>query len=168
MEIKKNMGLIHYYYGMGNGKTSILLGHVVRAVGWKLNVLVIQFLKKHNPNKEKWFYMGEYVTLEEKLGVDILQYGGYEFVRKKEQIQAKKAIMEKAFCKMKEVLSSHKYDLVLLDELPTAVKLGFFDKERMINLLENRQEKIEVLIAGREKFQDFINIADYCVHLEEI
>ncbi len=43
-----DQGLIHYYYGNGKGKTSTLIGSLIRAHGHGLKVILIQFLKLHD------------------------------------------------------------------------------------------------------------------------
>ena len=54
---KFKTGLIHYYFGMGCGKTSIGLGRIVRALGRNLRTIIIQFLKKHVDESKQEFLL---------------------------------------------------------------------------------------------------------------
>ena len=47
MTISPNLdqGLIHFYYGKGCGKTSITIGHIIRAMGRDFRPVLLQFLK---------------------------------------------------------------------------------------------------------------------------
>jgi len=165
---KFKIGLIHYYFGMGCGKTSIGLGHIVRALGRNLRTLIIQFLKKHDPSAQKGFYYGEYITLTENLKVPIIQFGEFNFIKSEKQIAGQLKMAKNALNKVKEVLTSNNYDLIVLDEVGSMIKLKLWETEDFIQILKEKSPEIEVIITGHQKIAELESIADYVIHLEEI
>lgn len=165
---KFKTGLIHYYFGMGCGKTSIGLGHIVRALGRNLRTILIQFLKKHDPSAQKGYFYGEYITLTEKLKVPVIQFGEFNFIKSKKQITNHLEMAQNALNKVKEVLTSNKYDLVILDEVGSMIKLNLWDIEEFLQILKKKNPKTEVIITGHQKIPELESIADYVTHLEPI
>ena len=180
---KGSLGLIHYYYGNGCGKTSIALGHIVRALGHHLHPIILQFLKRHNPNPLSrpdntssfsnlgdfsGFFYGEYITLTELLQVPVFQFGDYSFIKSKEDIERIRPQAQLGWQKMAQVLSSPEYDLVVLDEIGDMVQLGLYQISEFIELLHNKRPQIEVIMTGHDSYPAMIAIADYITHLEEI
>ena len=165
---KFKTGLIHYYFGMGCGKTSIGLGHIVRALGRNLRTIIIQFLKKHDPSGQKGFYYGEYITLTEKLKVPIIQFGEFNFIKSEKQIVNQLEMAKKALNKVREVLTSNNYDLIVLDEVGSMIKLNLWKIEEFLQILKEKNPDIEVIITGHQKIPELESVADYVIHLEEI
>ena len=165
---KFKTGLIHYYFGMGCGKTSIGLGHIVRALGRNLRTIIIQFLKKHDPSGQKGFYYGEYITLSEKLKVPIIQFGEFNFIKSEKQIANQLEMAKDALNKVKEVLTSNNYDLIILDEVGSMIKLNLWKIEEFMQILKDKNSEIEVIITGHQKIPELESIVDYVTHLEEI
>ena len=161
-------GLIHYYFGMGCGKTSIGLGHIVRALGRNLRTIIVQFLKKHDPSGQKGFYYGEYITLSEKLKVPIIQYGEFDFIKSEKQIANQIVMAKNALNKVREVLTSNNYDLIILDEVGSMIKLNLWKIEEFLQILKEKNPDIEVIITGHQKIPELESVADYVIHLEEI
>lgn len=165
---KLKTGLIHYYFGMGCGKTSIGLGHIVRALGRNLRTIIIQFLKKHDPTAQKGYFYGEYITLTEKLNVPVIQFGEFNFIKSGKQIANQLEMAQNALSKVKEVITSNNYDLVILDEVGSMIKLKLWEIEEFLDILKKKNPKIEVIITGHQKIPELESIADYVTHLEAI
>ncbi len=165
---KFKTGLIHYYFGMGCGKTSIGLGHIVRAVGRNLRTIIIQFLKKHDPSGQKGFFYGEYITLTEKLKIPVIQFGEFNFIKSEKQIADQLEMAQDALNKVKEVLTSNNYDLIILDEVGSMIKLKLWKIEEFLQILKEKNPIIEVIITGHQKIPELESVAEYVTHLEEI
>ena len=87
------LGLIHYYFGDGKGKTTTLIGEIIRAYGHQLKPLLIQFLKLHDETGNNGYFMGEIHFLKEVIPVE--QFGSYHFVYWNKNIKPKKEETEK-------------------------------------------------------------------------
>ncbi len=159
---------MHFYYGMGPGKTSITLGRIIRALGHGLKPILIQFLKKHDPSGKKGFFYGEYITLTELLNVPIMQFGNYHFVKTTSQVEANRQMAADALQQMQEILHSDDYDLIVLDELGSMIELNLYSEEQIFALLASRDPHAEIIITGHQPIEKIIEIADYVTHLQEV
>lgn len=163
------LGLLHYYYGNGCGKTSIAMGHILRCLGRQMRPVMIQFLKKHDPTGQEGFFYGEYITLTEVLHVPVFQYGSFHFIVSKDQIDDRcRENAAEGIQKLKDIFASDKFDLVILDEVINAATLKIIDLEQLKIILQSRPPTIEVIMTGREKIPEMLELADYVTHLEEI
>ena len=162
-------GLVHFYYGYGCGKTSITLGHIVRCLGRNppMKPILLQFLKKHDPQGQQGFFYGEFVTLTQTLNVPVFQYGGFNFVKTPAQIAAQKENVQLGLAKMKEVLSSGDFDLVILDEIGSVITLGLVAPETVVDLITHRAPHVEVMMTGHKDIPVLRDCADYVTLLKE-
>ncbi|TXT58011.1 MAG: Cob(I)alamin adenolsyltransferase/cobinamide ATP-dependent adenolsyltransferase [Promethearchaeota archaeon] len=159
------IGLIHYYYGKGKGKTTSIIGALLRALGHELKPILIQFLKHHKPTSEKntGYFMGEIHFLKNYLPVK--QFGRGEFINPKNGIKEEDIkLAQKGFNFCKTAINDGKYDLVAMDEIVDATALGLLNLEDLIKLLRDKPKNVEVLISGYKNFQELIDIADYVTH----
>jgi cob(I)alamin adenosyltransferase len=69
---------------------------------------------------------------------------------------------------MKEVLSSGEYDLVVFDEINTALFFNLLTVEEVLAVLDLKPEKTEVVLTGRYAPQEIIDRADLCTEMKEI
>ena len=160
-------GLVHFYYGYGCGKTSITLGHIVRCLGRNMKPILLQFLKKHDPQAQKGFFYGEYVTLTTILRVPVFQYGGFNFVKTPAQIAAQKENIQNGLTKIKEVLTSGEFDVVILDEIGSVITLGLTTPEIVVGLIQNRAPHVEVMMTGHKDIPALRACSDYVTFLKE-
>lgn len=166
---KSEIGMIHYYYGPGNGKTSIGLGHIVRALGHQLKPIVIQFCKLHDPANSEGFYYGEFITLTQILQIPVFQYGTHQFIRSTDDITEEyRMIIQQGLAKIREILQKNLCDILILDELNTAIALRLFSAQDFLEILKQRPTQMEIIITGREEIPEIIDIADYVVMLKDI
>ncbi|MBZ4650988.1 cob(I)yrinic acid a,c-diamide adenosyltransferase, partial [Thermosipho sp. (in: thermotogales)] len=63
---------------------------------------------------------------------------------------------------------SKKYDLVILDEINVAIYYKLFSVEDVLEVLNNRDEKVEIILTGRYAPEKFIEIADLVTEMKEI
>lgn len=155
------IGLIHYYYGNGKGKTTSIIGGLLRALGHGFKPILIQFLKLHKEKEiNSGYFMGEIHFLKDY--IPIKQFGRGEFINPKDGIKLKdKKLAEEGLNFAKEAIHSGKYDLVAMDEVVDAIALNFIKKEDLIEILKNKPRNVEVFISGYKNFQDLIDLADY-------
>lgn len=160
--------LIQLFYGYGAGKSSIVFGRIIRAVGHDLKPILFQFLKLHSDEPSGYHY-GEYITLKDRLGVPIKQYGRKNFILPKtgpmkEDIQRSRKGLADAL----EVMNSGEYDLVALDEILTAIEVGVLTEEEVLGVLRQKPPNVELMLTGHEAPPQIAALADYVVHLENI
>ena len=59
------------------------------------------------------------------------------------------------------------YDFVILDEVNTAVHLNIIDVNRFKQILKERKDNIEVILTGRERINELIEISDYITEVKK-
>src|SRR4030043_914532 len=118
-------GLVQIYTGNGKGKTTAALGLAMRASGAGLKVYICQFIKGK-------FY-SEINAVKKTRNIRIEQYGRGCFIKKRpKKIDAQYAQigLEKA----RKNCFSGDYDIVILDELNIALKLGLVKIEDVLDI----------------------------------
>jgi cob(I)alamin adenosyltransferase len=152
-------GYIQIYTGNGKGKTTAALGLTLRAVCAGNKVFFGQFMKGQDYSEKKACRLLPGLTME--------QFGGLCFINGKpteKDIADAKAGLER----MKEVLASGEYDLVVFDEINTALFFNLLTVDEVLQALELKPEKTEVIFTGRYAPQGIIDRADLCTEMKEI
>lgn len=156
-------GLVHIYYGDGKGKTTCGTGLCVRAAGAGMKVLVFPFLKVGDSS--------EYHILENIPQITVLK--GTENEKFIFQMTAEELEKEKDFYKQKFDLICKKVieedlDLVFLDEVLHAVNNELLPEEELLRFLEEKPEKLEVVLTGYNPSQKLLDRADYVSHIQKV
>ena len=60
------------------------------------------------------------------------------------------------------------YDLLLLDEIIASVRLGVVDKDKLLDFLRKKPEKLEVIMTGRNPIPELLELADYVSEIKKI
>jgi len=152
-------GYIHLYTGNGKGKTTAALGLSLRAVCAGKSVYIGQFVKGMKYSETK--------AVEYLPNFEMHQFGRNCFIYNEptaEDIQVARDGLER--CKV--ILSKGEYDIVVLDELNIALYYKLFPVEEVIDVLENKSSKVEVIITGRYAPEKLIEIADLVTEMKEI
>lgn len=155
-------GLVHIYTGDGKGKTSAALGLIMRSYGNDMKVLFCQFLKGQDTCELK--------TLRQ-LGVSIIRTEEVKkFVPYMDESEKKECKNSHNVCynNMKSKLQSGEYDIIVLDEVISAIELGLVDSQELISLIQQRPSHVEVILTGRNAPQELIDIADYVSEIKPI
>ncbi len=152
-------GYIQVYTGDGKGKTTASLGLALRAVCAGKKVYMGQFVKNMKYSEAR---AGEYLP-----GFMIEQYGiGCFFDREpsKKDIEA----AEKGLKTIKEILRSGEYDLVIMDEINIALHYNLLSPTQVIEAVEERDPKVEVILTGRYAPEMIIEKADLVTEMKEV
>ena len=152
-------GMLQVYTGDGKGKTTAAIGLAVRAAGAGLKVFIGQFVKSMEYSEIK--------ILENIDNIDVKQYGLNCFIEKEPEQKDIKAAQE-GLEEIKEVLTSGKYDIVILDEANIAVYFDLFSVEELIDVIDSRNEGIEVIVTGRKAKERLMDKADLVTDMQEI
>lgn len=154
-------GCVQVYTGNGKGKTTAALGLAFRAVGRGLRVCFFQFIKGSG-------LYGEHL-LAEKLApqLTMIRSGRPGWVNTKDITADRKAAQE-GLEQARTLLTSGDYDLVILDEINGAAAFGLIDVEQILDLIQLRPEKVELVLTGRNAADQVIEAADLVTEMCDI
>ena len=153
---KNRQGLLHIYCGDGKGKTSAAVGMAVSAAGCGMKVLVIRFLKTENS--------GEVEVLRSIPGITVTPCDrtfGFVFRMTEEQKQEAALYYQSRFEAAAKKAVQGQYDLLILDEILASCNYGMVRETSVVEFLQNRPEKLEVVLTGRNPSETFLELADY-------
>ena len=145
-------GLVLVHTGAGKGKTSSAMGVVIRAIGWKQRVGVVQFIKGK-------FATGEEAFFRRQSGVEY-HVMGQGFTWETQDRGRDEAAAHAAWEVAGQQLRNPEIDLVVLDELNIVLKHRYLAVADVINALADRPEQQHVVITGRNAPPDLIEVAD--------
>lgn len=152
-------GYVHIYTGNGKGKTTAAFGLAVRAACSGKKVYIGQFVKDMKYNETK---IEKYLPL-----ITVEQLGRGCFIDKQPAHEDKSAAKE-ALNKCAEILKQGKYQLVILDEINIAIYYGLLDVQSVIEVIQQRDNDVEVVLTGRYAPESLIAIADVVTEMKEI
>lgn len=157
--MENNKGYIQIYTGNGKGKTTCALGLSLRAVCAGKKVFFGQFVKGMK--------YSELDAIKYLPGFKMKQYGRDCFIFNKPS-QEDIDIAKEGLKEIENILKSEEYDIVVLDELNIAIHYNLVSVEEVIDILKNKNEKIEVIITGRYAREELINLADLVTEMKEV
>jgi len=156
----KKKGLIIVHTGDGKGKTTAALGLALRACGYGMKVIMLQFFKG------KWKY-GE-LRSAPKLGTFEIQPMGKGFTWESKDIEVDKAMVRDAWRVGQEKILSGNYDVVILDEINYALSYDFLPVADIVDFLKNKPPMLHVILTGRDAKPEIIEIADLVTEMRQI
>ena len=135
-------GQISVYYG-GKGKTCMVLGRGLHALGDHLRVVMIQFMDYQNKKE---------VALLEKLEPDF-RFFCFDKERSEEQLDdcSKKGIeseIKNAFSFSKKIVDTGECDMLVLDGILECIEKGYLSEESLAELLEKRPAYLDIILTG--------------------
>ena len=153
-------GYIHVYTGPGKGKTTAALGLGMRAAGAGFKVHMIQFMKGRK--------YSELDAIENLPNFTFSQHGRDEFVSKEKPKQIDIDLAQEGFAHAKDIIKNTKYDMVILDEINVAVDYNLISLDDVLKLIEEKPEKLELVLTGRDAHPELVKIADVVTEMLEI
>jgi cob(I)alamin adenosyltransferase len=153
-------GYVHVYTGDGKGKTTAALGLIVRACGADFKVYLGQFMK-----------CGHYCEIKTLRSlfpnVTVEQYGAGCFVRgkpsKRDILHARTGLK-----KLIKAMLSGEYDIVIADEINTAVATRLLDEKAVLDLIDRKPRQVELVLTGRSATMKTIRKANLVTEMKEI
>lgn len=149
--------MIQIYTGEGKGKTTASVGLSIRA-SKHFKVLFIQFIKDGSSS--------EIGGLEGNKNIETKSFGSGSWIlsendRNKEKQRAKEAI--------KYIAKNYdKYDVIVMDEVVTAVDLGVISEQDVLKMLDLIPKDKEVVMTGRGATKRLIEKADLVTEMKNI
>lgn len=156
-------GLIHLYTGNGKGKTTSAFGLAIRAKGHGRNVLILQFLKSGIRNS------GE-ENIAKSIGIEIMRFKGQTtpLFDKQANLQKLKESIQDALVLSIDKLKSKAYDIVILDEIITALSSNLISEEDIQKILDAKPYNTELVMTGRGASQWLMDKADYVTEMRMV
>lgn len=153
-------GLVLIHTGAGKGKSSSAFGVVVRALGWKQKVGVIQFIKGKWKTGERQFF--------DRLGEVTWHTMGEGFTWDTQDKDRDIAAAQAAFAKGREMMESGEYDLIVMDEINIAMRYDYLSVADVIAGLDARDKRTGVILTGRDAKPELCEYADLVTEMTEV
>jgi len=166
--LESDLGKIQVYTGYGKGKTTASLGLAIRAIGRNKRVAIIFFDKGGDNYGERKVLDGlvsknfqYHVTGRERFNDKNKKFHfGIESVDKE---QAQKGLKI-----MADLLNEALIDLLILDEINSAIHLEMLDLEAFLTVLDQKPKYIEIVLTGREVHPRILARADLVTEMKLI
>ena len=153
-------GYTQVYTGEGKGKTTAALGLAIRAAGAGHKVFLAQFVKG-----------GRYSELNALTRFDDLitveQFGLGRFINGKPS-ESDIIAARNGLKKMKDILISGEYKVVILDEANIALHYNLFSVEELIDLIDCKAKETELIITGRDAAPQVLEKADLVTEMKAV
>ncbi|MCP4675516.1 MAG: cob(I)yrinic acid a,c-diamide adenosyltransferase [Deltaproteobacteria bacterium] len=153
---------LQVYTGTGKGKTTAALGLSVRAAGRGMKVFIGQFMKGSEYGELKGIPMlGDLVHVE--------QFGSPECIPLREEPAPRDtALARKGLERIREVIGSRDYQIVVLDEVNVAVHFKLIDEVDLLALVDARPPDVEIICTGRYAPETLIERADLVTEMRAV
>jgi cob(I)alamin adenosyltransferase len=153
-------GVLVVNTGNGKGKSSSAFGMVARALGHGMRVAVVQFIKGSFATGEEAFFRRfpelEYHVMGE----------GFTWETQDPDLDRRAALA--AWGLAAGFLADPEVQLVVLDELNIALKLGLVPLDAVLAALQARPTHQHVVITGRGAPRELIEIADTVTEMRPV
>ena len=153
-------GLVLVHTGAGKGKSSSAFGVIVRALGWKQKVGVVQFIKGKWKTGERQFF--------DRLDEVTWHTMGEGFTWDTQDKERDIAAAQAAFAKGREMMESGDYDLIVMDEINIAMRYEYLSVEEVIAGLDARDKRTGVILTGRDAKPELCDYADLVTEMTEV
>ena len=153
-------GLVLVHTGNGKGKSSSAFGVIVRALGWRQTVGVVQFIKGSWITGERQFF--------DRLGGVTWHTMGEGFTWDTQDRDRDIAAAEAAFAKAGEMMGSGMFDLVVLDEINIALRYDYLTVDAVLEGLKSRSDKTSVILTGRDAKPELCTYADLVSEMVDV
>ena len=92
----------------------------------------------------------------------------FSFLMTPEEKAEQKRYYEEQFQKVTEKAVQEEYDVLFLDELVYTIGSKLFDEQLLLDFLDHKPEKLEVILTGQGPSEALIERADYVSGLKKI
>lgn len=169
-DYKQKDSIVIVYTGEGKGKTSAALGLLVRALGSRLNVAFIQFIK--------YWGVGEHVFIRDIQDIysdQLLFYKGGKGFYKAGELSSKdiseqdhKKAAQDTYQQALSVASNGNYQLVICDEINNAVHDGLLTEKQLEKLIDSRHKTTSLCLTGRNFPKSCLSKVDIATNMTKL
>lgn len=155
-------GLVEIYTGDGKGKTTAAFGLALRALGRGKRVIIFQFIKSDSsPSGEVLALRKSFPELEIVIG------GRGRFIVGKPS-EEDISLAKDLYRRIVSSASSGEYDLVIVDEIFPAYRVGLISLGEIIELIDKKSANTELVLTGRGAPEEIIKLAHLVTDMREI
>jgi len=160
-------GYVQIYTGDGKGKTTAAFGQALRAAGQGNKVLIYQFLKPSSLDIGERFAikLGAVRMRVEALDVEWDMKTSLDDPKKR--AEAETAIAD-VLSRIAETAQKRFYDVIILDEIVFCVSKGLANLEDIKNIIESKDQRVEIIMTGRGATQEMMDLADLVTEMKKI
>jgi len=153
-------GYVQLYTGDGKGKTTAAIGLAVRAAGAGLRVFIAQFIKEGRYSEiQALECFGERITCR--------QYGRGRWIRGQAS-EDDASLARNGLDDVRAVLTSGRYQVVILDEALLAVWMRMLDVDELLDLVDLKPDCVELVLTGRRADPRLVERADLVTEMREV
>jgi cob(I)alamin adenosyltransferase len=153
-------GYVHVYTGDGKGKTTAALGLALRAAGHGHTVFIGQFMKGQ--------HYGELTSLARIPEVTVEQFGDEGCFRLSEVTERHRVHASQGLERVRTVMASGEYRVIIMDEISVAIWFGLVTEQEVLDLVEAKPIRTELVLTGRRAPDSLISRADLVTEMREI
>jgi cob(I)alamin adenosyltransferase len=157
-------GQIQIYTGQGKGKSTAAFGLALRAAGHNAKVLIYQFLKPPN------LCLGERNAIKkiDKITLKVLEqpWDMRKSLEDPSLLEKVKSSISQALAECETAAHESYYDMIILDEINFCYSKKLVSIESIVKLLENRNDKVEIVLTGQGADEKLIEKADLVTKME--
>lgn len=153
-------GVVVVNTGNGKGKSSAAFGMVARALGHGMRVGVVQFIKGSFSTGEESFF-----RRFPEVSYHVMGEG---FTWETQDRERDIAAADKAWQQALAFLADPAFNLVVLDEINIALKLGYLDTQQVLAALRARPSMQHVVLTGRGASPEIVDFADTVTEMRDI
>lgn len=184
-------GLVICYIGAGKGKTTAAMGMAARAAGAGKNVYILQFVKAKRSDSAKASSDGqsedliargewpvsneinffENISYPSKIGKIETETSGLGFVGILGDIKDKETHIRQALKgleRAREIILSGEYEVVILDEIVSALELKLIEERDIIDLIKLKPEMLHLVITGHNYFPKILELCDLVTEMKMV
>jgi cob(I)alamin adenosyltransferase len=159
-EANIDKGIIVLLTGNGKGKSSSAMGMICRALGYKMQVALVRFLKGEQQT-------GEDLFLDSNPNV-VSAHMESGFTWNTQDQELDKKLANETWLEAEKFLANPEINLVVLDEITYMVNYKYLDETSILKALSNRPEGQHVVITGRAASEGIIEASDTVSEVKDV
>jgi len=153
-------GLILVYTGNGKGKTTASLGLCMRALGHNQTVGFLQFMKGSKN-------YGEVKIASVLTNFTLVQSGQESFVSYENPDPVDVQMAQDGLELARRWFEEDNFDLIVLDEILVAVAFKLISVQQVLDLVQQRPLRLNLVMTGRYAAPEIMEIADTVTEMTE-
>ena len=153
-------GIIVLLTGNGKGKSSSAMGMICRALGYKMQVALVRFLKGEQQT-------GEDLFLDTNPNV-VSAHMESGFTWNTQDQELDKKLANETWLEAEKFLADPEINLVVLDEITYMINYKYLDETSILKALSNRPEGQHVVITGRAASDGIIEASDTVSEVKDV